>query len=411
MADILFIHNNFPGQFGRLAQALARQGHRCVAIASSKAGSASNVSIVKYEEPEPASHGGFEPALAVETQLRRAYEVVGKAEALRRQGFAPKVIVGHPAWGEMLFLNQVFPRARQVVHGEYYPPRDGDRDIAFDAEMGPFTLRQCVATQTHKLGIAMSYLEADRIVCPTAYQASLIPAALQDHISIVHEGIDTALLRPDSAAEHRLANGRVLSRETPLITYVSRKLEPLRGFHVFLRALPRVLAALPTAEVLIVGEEGHGYGVRKPEGSWKAQYLAEVGDRLDLARVHFTGKLPRDQLTVALQASSAHVYYTYPFVLSWSLLEAMACGGLVVASDTAPLRDVIEPDMNGLLRDFFDVEGLADTLIAACTRPADFEPLRRAARQTVVERFDLKTVCLPAWLRVVDDLLALGDRP
>jgi glycosyltransferase involved in cell wall biosynthesis len=173
-----------------------------------------------------------------------------------------------------------------------------------------------------------------------------------------------------------------------------------------MRALPTLLAGLPSAQVLIIGQEGHGYGFRPapPEG-WKARYLGEVKGRVDLARVHFTGKLPHPQMLTALKASAAHVYYSYPYVLSWSLLEAMAAGALVLASDTAPVRDVIAHGQNGLLGDFFDAEGLARRLITVCNRPEDFQRLRDGARRTALERYDRDTVCLPAWLALVEDEL------
>jgi glycosyltransferase involved in cell wall biosynthesis len=404
MADILFIHDNFPGQLGWVSAMLAERGHRCIAIASETAGRVTGVRIVKRASPPPPTPGILALAARGETELRRAQATVEAACSLRAEGFDPQLIIGHPGWGETLFLAEVFPTAKRVMYGEYYwPPADGP--IGFDPEMGPWTLADHMRGHAANLGPALAYLEADRIVCPTPYQASLMPAPLHDRIAVTHDGIDTRTLRP--APDLRIQRGtRTLWRGTPLITYVSRKLEPLRGFHILMRALPRVLDALPTAEVLIIGEEGHGYGFRPPTSeSWKARYVAEVSDRLDLSRVHFTGKLPHGQMAAALQASSAHVYYTYPFVLSWSLLEAMACGALIVASDTAPVRDVIVPGVNGLMGDFFNVDALAENLILACSRPADFEPMRAAARRTA-EGYDRQDVCLPAWMRLIDEVLA-----
>jgi glycosyltransferase involved in cell wall biosynthesis len=403
MADILFIHDNFPGQLGWVSARLAERGHRCIAIASATAGQVTGVRIVKRPSPRAPPPGILPLATRVEAELQRAQLTVEAARALQVEGFDPRLIIGHAGWGETLFLSDVFPAAKRVAYGEYYsPPADGPVD--FDPEMGPWTLTDRVLAHATNLAPGLAYLEADRIVCPTPYQASLMPAPLRDRITVIHDGIDTHRLRP--APDLRIQRGgRTLSRSTPLITYVSRKLEPLRGFHTLMRALPRVLEALPTAEVLIIGEEGHGYGFRPPGAeSWKARYLAEVGDRLDLSRIHFTGKLPHAQMAAALQASSAHVYYTYPFVLSWSLLEAMACGALIVASDTAPVRDVIQPGVNGLMGDFFDVGALAENLIQACARPADFEPMRAAARRTA-EAYDRQDVCLPAWMRLIDGVL------
>jgi glycosyltransferase involved in cell wall biosynthesis len=174
---------------------------------------------------------------------------------------------------------------------------------------------------------------------------------------------------------------------------------------VFMRALPRFLAEVDDAHVLLIGsDEAGGYGKPAPQGTtWKAKYLAEVADRLDLARVHFLGRVSHERMLAALSLSRAHVYYTYPFVLSWSLLEAMACECLIVGSDTAPVRDAIVPGENGILLDFFDHDALADALIDACRSPAKFLPLRHAARQTVVSRFD-RAKCLGRWIALLEEL-------
>jgi glycosyltransferase involved in cell wall biosynthesis len=205
-----------------------------------------------------------------------------------------------------------------------------------------------------------------------------------------------------------LPDGRVLDRSRPVITYVSRRFEPLRGFHVFLRALPRLLQAVPEAEVVMIGsDDPNGYGLKAPPGeTWKAFFLKQMEGRLDLGRVHFSGLVPHAAMLAAMQVSAAHVYYTYPFVLSWSVLEAMACGCLVIGSDTAPVRDVISHGESGLLLDFFDVEALSQAMIEACRQPERFAALRRGARQTVLDRFDRRTRCLPQWLALVDEGLA-----
>jgi len=175
-----------------------------------------------------------------------------------------------------------------------------------------------------------------------------------------------------------------------------------------MRALPSLLERVPDAEVLLIGtDSAKVYGGSLPDGqTWKGKMLAEVGDRLDMERVHFTGALDHADMVKALSISTAHVYYTYPFVLSWSLVEAMACECLIVGSDTAPLRDAIEPGVNGLLRDFFDVRGLADTLVEVCQNPEAYAPLRKAARVTALERFDRETVGVPGWLSLIDEVMA-----
>jgi glycosyltransferase involved in cell wall biosynthesis len=222
-------------------------------------------------------------------------------------------------------------------------------------------------------------------------------------IHIVHEGVDTNLIRPDAAARLRLPDGSELGRSDEVVTFVARSLEPLRGYHVFMRALPKILARRPKAHIVIIGTDGTSYGLPPPEGTtWKSVFLNEVRHELDLTRVHFIGQLPYHAFRKALQISSAHVYLTYPFVLSWSMLEAMSAGCVVIGSDTAPVREVIEPDCNGILVPFFAVDELAERVIEALRDPAKFAPMRQTARQYVIENFDVERICLPQMRRLLE---------
>jgi glycosyltransferase involved in cell wall biosynthesis len=203
----------------------------------------------------------------------------------------------------------------------------------------------------------------------------------------------------------------VLSRRDQIITYSARNLEPYRGFHVMMRTLPRLLARYPAARVLIVGGNEVSYGRRATRANtWREQMLAELGGQLDLSRIHFLGRLPYTQYLAMLRISSAHIYMTYPFVLSWGLLEAMAAGCAVIASRTAPVEEVIRDGENGRLVDFFDSDALVERVGEALSHPERQEQLRANARQTVVERYDLKSVCLPAYLALLRRLVRRGRR-
>ena len=219
------------------------------------------------------------------------------------------------------------------------------------------------------------------------------------NILFVHQNFPGQYLHLTSAEAVELHAG------DEVVTYVAPNLEPYRGFPSFLRSLPAILAARPAARVVIIGGDEISYGARLPEGhTWRQRLLDELGAGLDRSRVHFLGKVPHRTFLKVLQVSRVHVYLTYPFVLSWSMLEAMAAGCLVVGSRTAPVEEVIRDGENGVLVDFFSPAEIAARVIAGLAEPGAFEALRERARQTVVERYDLKRFCLPEQLRVLADL-------
>lgn len=409
MAGILFVHNNFPGQFGFLAEALAGRGHDCRAISSTTGRPIAGVPQVAWALGRGTTPGIFRPAVRAEADLMRGAACAQAAATLKAGGFAPDLVIGHPGWGETLFLREVYPGARQILYGEfYYRARGGD--VGFDPEGDATDLDEAIRISAKNATGSLAYLEADAVVSPTDFQASLFPEAIRGRIRVIHEGIDTAAIRPPARPPRvKLADGASLDASRPVVTFVSRHLEPMRGFRTFMRALPRLQEAVPEARAVLIGaEEAGGYGAPAGPGTtWKAHLLAELEDRLDLSRIHFTGRLPHAHLHAILALGRAHVYLTYPFALSWSLLEAMALGCLVIGSANRPVTDVIAEGRNGLLVDMLDPAALAEAMIAACTRPpAAFAPLREAARRTVVERFDRARICLPAWLELVDEVLA-----
>lgn len=403
---ILFVHQNFPGQFLHLAPALAARGHECLAITDGGNTRASAIPVLPYAH-EPAKVDPAQTRLGrnYTTMSDRGVTVARAALNLRRdKGYVPDVIFGHSGWGETLFLKEVWPEARLLVYAEFYY-RGRGADVGFDPEFSPGSFDQVMIAQGRTTHLGQALLHADAGVSPTAWQASTYPDALRRMIEVVHDGVDTEAVRPDPAAVLTLSDGRVLRAGDEVLTFVNRNLEPYRGYHVFMRALPAVLAARPGAQVVIIGGDEVSYGsAPKGQKGWKEQILAEVAGQIDANRVHFMGKVPYAVFKQVLQVSRAHAYLTYPFVLSWSMLEAMAAGCHVVGSATAPVKEVLRDGVNGTLVDFFDVPGWAAALTRALAEPAAFAGLRAAARQTVQDRYDLRSVCLPRMVGLVEGL-------
>ncbi|MBX3610557.1 MAG: glycosyltransferase [Hydrogenophaga sp.] len=409
---VLFVHQNFPAQFQHLAPALVARGHEVRAL---KIGAEVSqplrwrgVSVVTYR-PQARSSAGIHPWVAdLETKTIRGEACWRAAIALDAQGFVPDVIYAHPGWGESLFLKQVWADAKLVLFGEFFYGGPGS-DAGFDPEFDtPDAAALQCRLQMKNLNHLAQLPQADRVISPTHWQASRFPPPWRERIDVVHDGIDTDVLKPDPSVRVTLADGTRLQRGDEVITFVARHLEPYRGFHTFMRALPVLLKARPNAHFIVVGEDGVSYGAAcATHGSWRERMLAEVGSALAplaMQRVHFVGRLSRDDLTRVLQMSAVHVYLTYPFVLSWSLLEAMSMGCAIVASDTAPVREAIQDGVHGVLVDFFRPSDLAAAVSALLDAPQRRQALGRRARERVAERYDLRRVCLPRQLALIESM-------
>ncbi len=335
-------------------------------------------------------------------KILRGESAAESLQRLRDEGCHPDVIYVHPGWGEGLFVRDVFPRAKIIVYAEYYYGAV-DGDSFFDPEFSaPPTLRALQNIRMRNTHLLHAMSAADIGISPTEFQCRRHPDWFQQRIKVVHDGIDSLRFTPDHAARLTLArDGIVLRAGDEVVTFVARQLEPYRGYHTFMRALPTLQRLRPNLRVVIVGGDGTSYGAAPPKGdSWKSIFQREVSGRLDMKRVHFVGKLPHTLLTTLMQVSAVYTYLTYPFVLSWSLLEAMSTGCLIVASKTAPVEEVIAHGRNGLLTDFFDAEALAHTIANALEQRGSLTQLRDAARQTIVDRFDLRRHCLPEQIRI-----------
>jgi len=405
---ILFVHQNFPGQYRHLVLKLVKDP-RCQVVAL---GEEKNVKTLPripglklYGYPMPARSASHTHSYLrrLEEAVRRGQAVVKACVTLGNKGFVPDVVYVHPGWGEALFIRDAFPQARITLYCEFYHHASG-HDVGFDPEL-PAGFETALRVRVNNAASLLSLEACDNAISPTRWQRNTFPAAFRDRIAVVHEGIDTDLVRPAPDAKLVLKDrGVTLTRRDEVVTYVARNLEPYRGFHVFMRALPEIQKRRPRAHVVIVGGDEVSYSPPPPKGRTDRQkMLDEVGGRLDLSRVHFLGQVPYRTLVQIYQVSAAHVYLTYPFVLSWSVLEAMSAGCAVVASRTAPVEEVISDGANGHLVDFFDTAGLAARVDE--TLDADTAALRAQARRTIVERYDLSRICLPRHL----ELLGLGN--
>ena len=407
---ILFIHQNFPGQFKHLAPALAAQGHHCVALTLKveKPMNWNGVRILPYKLAGRKAQAVHPWLVDLDTKVTRAEACYRAALQLRASGYAPDLILAHPGWGESLFLRDVWPDAKLGIYCELYHEA-GYPHLDFDPEfLSPEPEIQPLRIRLKNINNHLHFPVADAGISPTAFQADTFPAEFRNKITISHDGIDTTLSRPDPDVRLKLKGHAEMSRDDEVITFVNRNLEPYRGYHIFMRALPDLLRERPGARIIIIGGDEVSYGAQPPKGTtWKQLYIDEVRPQIpddDWARVHFLGRIPHDQFTRVLQLSRIHVYLTYPFVLSWSLMEAMACGAAIVASDTAPVREVITHDQTGRLVDFFD----GDALVTEVSRLADDAESRtrlgQAARTLMCDAYDLTTICLPRQLTWVAGL-------
>lgn len=399
---VLFMHPNFPGQFQHLAPALQTHGADVRAISFSSAAKTSPIETVHvaYLRGHPP---GLDPWVQpLDSKIIRGRSAAAVLNAWRDENWIPDIIIGHTGWGDMLNLRDIFPSSRILGWFEFYYHARG-LDLDFDPEFPP---DEALRTKVRLKNLWPLWMleEVDLGVCPTRFQRDTHPHRYHDKLRVVHEGIDTQRFIPNADITVTLGDGLTLSRQDEVITFFNRDLEPYRGYHVFMRALPALLRQHPNAHVIIVGGDGVSYGAPPATGNWKQYFLNEVREALDPQRVHFLGRVPHQTLIGLMQLSRAHVYLTYPFVLSWSLLEAMSCGAPVIGSDTAPVREVITHNDNGLLVDFFDREGLVEQVSFALQNPEKMQQVGQRARHHIVEHYDLNSVCLPQQLQLIKKL-------
>ena len=404
---ILFVHQNCPGQYKHLAPALAaRKGWDVRFLTQPGKPDVAGVTKVEYElarEPGKQTHRYVQN---LESAVLYGQAAAQAAENLRQTGFVPDVIVGHAGWGETMYLKDVFPTARLLGYFEFYYRAYGS-DVDFDRDRA-VNLDDRARIRTKNAAQFISLEAADWGVSPTIWQKAQLPREFHGKVSVIHEGIDTETVKPRTDAQVILPSGLQLKKSDEVVTYVARNLEPYRGFPSFMRAVEEICRRRPSAHVLIVGADGVSYGRKLPDGqTYREKALSEV--EIDPARVHFLGRLPYEQYLKVLQVSGVHVYLTYPFVLSWSMLEAMASECLIVGSNTAPVQEIIRDGETGLLTDFYDHQAIADRVDEVFDHEDRLAEIRRRARRAIVRRYGLEK-CLRDQIRMVE-CLAEGRRP
>lgn len=387
---ILFIHQNFPAQFGSIGIYLASQGWDVTfATARKDATPPRGCRMLRFaaqREPSEATHRyltGTERAMLNGQGFARA------ALAVAENGYKPDLIVAHSGWGSGTFARSVWPDVPLVSYIEWfyaYPLTD---------RLEPPPQNEVPAEERSRLLVrnAPFLLDAEQsamIMCPTSFQANRFPPHHRKRLTIIHDGVDCVANQPEPGKPMRLGN-LDLSGAREIVTYATRSMEPHRGFPEFMRALARVQKNRPHLQAVICGEDRVAYGAKLPEGdSWKKRMLEELD--LDLDRIHFTGLLPRPDFRTLLQATNLHIYFTVPFVLSWSLLEAMACGAPILSSNVEPVREVMTNGFSGRLVDHRDIGAVASAMEAALDDREQMAKLGANARQTVLQRYDSRWI-------------------
>lgn len=385
---ILFLHQNFPGQFPHIAKHLATiNGNQVISLSQSQANGIPEVANVSYRPARSVTKGIHHYIAGTESAVLNGQATIRLMEALKKKGFVPDFVIGHAGWGETLYVKDVFPSTKLINYFEFFYHATG-ADTDFDPEF-PNTADDVLRIRTKNIVNLLALTGCDAGISPTQWQKSLYPSEFHPKISVIHEGVNLELLKFNPDASFRLPNGRVLTKKDKVITFVARNLEPYRGFHVFMRATEEICKLDPDVQVVIIGADDVSYGRRLTNGeTYRQKMLNEVS--IDQNRVHFVGRLPYQTFIDVFHISSAHVYLTVPFVLSWSMLEAMAASCLVIGSATAPVQEVIEHGKNGLLVDYFSPKEIAETAVNAVNNPAQYQAIRDAARDYIGQHYSVQ---------------------
>lgn len=384
---ILFLHRNFPGQFKYLAMELAQDVNNevCFITNNNTTRTTARIRKIVYKLKRKVPKDCHRYLRFYEDAIIHGQAVAEVLIQMKTQGYKPDIIYGH-TWGCTLFVKDIFPDVPLVCYFEWFYNPEG-ADVGFNGEyVGVDTRAKLQCKNSHLL---LDLLNCDFGISPTEWQKAQFPKEFQNKIEVLHEGIDTNICCPKDNAIFEF-NGKRFTKEDEILTYATRGMEEYRGFPEFMKTVEQLQKIRPNMQVIIGGEDRVCYGCHLKSDTFKQKMLRELD--LDLSRIHFVGNLPYAEYIKLLQVSRCHVYLTYPFVLSWSLLEAMATGCCIVASDTAPVKEVIQNNFNGILVDFYDIDLLVKNVNLILNNPENFSNIRTSARKTINEKFELKNL-------------------
>ena len=408
---IIFIHQNFPAQYKHLAPLLAQNKNYDVHSMSLADFTSEGVDHHKYVLEAGNTKGIHPLAQEFEAKIIRANSLHKVAVEMKNDGIMADLIIAHPGWGESLFVKNVWPNAKVISYLEFFY-YSNNADVDFDPEFKFDNQFLANKLSARNAPIVLDLYQSDHVVTPTEFQASLAPETFRDKLTIIHEGIDTELLKRNDDIKIDI-NGNVLTNDNKIVLYIARNLEPYRGYHSFIRSIPGVLKNHPDAYILVVGGHDVSYGHKPPEGkNFSDIFFKEVKDNLNKKernifekQVLFLGWLDYEKLIKLMQICTTHVYLSYPFVLSWSLLESMSCESIIIGSNTKPVKEVIKHNKTGLLVDFFDYKEISNAISSVLSSPKGFEKIRKSARDLIIDKFDLHKVSIPKYLELIERAL------
>lgn len=403
--EILIIHQGFPGQFTHVIPNLQSRGDKISVISAKRKKTISNgINYHTYEINRGNGTGVHPLALETESKVLRAAAVAEVADKLRKSNYQPDLILAHPGWGEAMFLADIWPETPQLHYIEFFYRSPGTDTDFPDRYSLTQTWQEMARGRMKNAAVLLNLQAMSWGITPTGFQQSTLPLWARNCTSVIHDGIDTNWASPNKNSSINLSNGICLTSKDEIISFVNRSFEPYRGIHIFIESLKTVLRERPNAQVLMVGEDTPkvSYGAHRQDGKgWLSHLKDEIGDQIDWSRVHAIGKIEHSLLREIYRITRVHVYLTYPFVLSWSMLEAMSCGALIIASETSPVQEVISNEQNGILVNFHSPDKLAEKIIDALAKPEKYLHIRKNARITIKDKYELKG-CIVKQLSLID---------